>query len=96
MKRVFHLILLLLFYSLVQPLGVAIGWAILEFSQPVFTVVASSLAGGTFMYIGASDVVEEEFNGRRHKTKCCCYMLGVGVIAGISLLSQALLLDHSQ
>ena len=83
-----RLVLLVSLYSLVQPIGIGIGWAILKFSEPLISIVASALAGGTFMYAGATEVVGEEFNGKRKYSKCFYYLLGVGVILVGSLIAR--------
>lgn len=50
-------IILLIIYSIVSPIGIGIGWALLKYSPPLVAIIASALAGGTFLYVGATEVV---------------------------------------
>ena len=75
---------LLLIFSLATPLGVVIGIIVSEASDMV-SVVFDALAGGTFIYIAASEVVVEEFSTPDHKwLKLLMFLLGAGVITGVS------------
>lgn len=53
--------LLILIFSLATPLGIFLGMVVME-APPLINIVFSGLAGGTFLYISASEVVVEEFS----------------------------------
>jgi hypothetical protein len=67
----------------------------------MLTLVLSCFATGTFLYVGMSEIVEEEFEGdmRSGRTdisqafarwvKFCCLLLGVGMIALMAALPDA-------
>ena len=85
MKGRFGLVFwLLLIFSLATPLGVLIGILVSESSDMV-SVVFDALAGGTFIYIAASEVVVEEFSTPDRKwLKLFMFLLGAGIITGVS------------
>ena len=87
-----EIFVLLSVFSVLGPLGVGLGWSILEYSATLVSVIAGSLSAGTFMYMGASEVVSEDFEGggRKH-TKCMCYALGVVVIFAVAMVSEHVL-----
>ena len=47
-------------FSIATPLGIAIG-AILAKEGEIYSIIFSSLAAGTFLYIAATEVITEEF-----------------------------------
>ena len=60
-------IMLLSVFALATPIGISIGMA-LQHSSPIVEVIFNSFAGGTFLYIAASEVIVEEFSmPDRHK-----------------------------
>lgn len=67
-------------FSLATPLGVTIG-IIVSNSPGMVEIVFTSLAAGTFLYIGASEVITEEFSlpGNRW-LKLFAYCLGAAFI----------------
>ena len=67
-------------FSLATPLGVGIGM-IVGNSPKLVQIVFTSLAAGTFLYIGCSEVIVEEFSlpGNRW-WKLLAYALGAGFI----------------
>ncbi len=69
------------------PVGIVMGWIVLSYATPIVSVIFSSLAGGTFLYIGSSEVVVSEFTSRKPKTgRFLFFMLGVVVVACTSLV----------
>ena len=52
---------LLIMFALATPLGIIIG-LILQDTSELVEIIFSSLAGGTFVYIAASEVIVEEFS----------------------------------
>ena len=54
-------ILLLSIFAAATPIGVLLGMA-LQHSSDIVEVIFNSAAGGTFLYIAASEVIVEEFS----------------------------------
>ena len=52
---------LIIVFSVMTPLGIMIGMFI-EGSSPIMELLFNSLAAGTFIYIGCSEVIIEEFS----------------------------------
>ena len=52
---------LLFIFALATPIGIAIG-LILHSTGDLIEIIFSSFAGGTFIYIAASEVIVEEFS----------------------------------
>lgn len=68
--------ILMAIFSLATPVGVLIGLKI-HGSNEFINIIFSSLAGGTFLYIAASEVVVEEFSVNIKKwTKMLFFFLG--------------------
>lgn len=83
-----HIMLLISIFVAVELLMLGVGWAILEFSATIVSVIASAFSAGVFMYMGATEVISEDFNGTRKYGKCFYYGLGVGVILVVTLITQ--------
>ncbi|KAI8462728.1 MAG: ZIP zinc transporter-domain-containing protein [Monoraphidium minutum] len=87
-------------FALVAPTAIAAG-AFARDVDPLLTLVLSCFATGTFLYVGMSEIVEEEFEGdmRSGRTdisqvfarwvKFFCLLLGVAMIAALSALPDA-------
>ncbi|GBF94825.1 zinc permease [Raphidocelis subcapitata] len=87
-------------FTLVAPAAIAVG-AVVRDVDPMLTLVLSCFATGTFLYVGMSEIVEEEFEGdmRSGRTdisqafarwvKFLCLLLGVGMIALMAALPDA-------
>jgi len=73
--------LLLIIFALATPLGIAAGLIMLG-SNEMVEVVFSSFAGGTFVYIAASEVIVEEFSipGRSKWLQMFTFLLGATLI----------------
>jgi zinc transporter 1/2/3 len=72
-----HQVILMFVFSLSVPLGIGIGW-IAESKMPdSATGYLLAISAGTFLYIGASELVVEEFvQGKRHWEKLISFMVG--------------------
>mmetsp|Transcript_11971 Transcript_11971/g.20214 ORF Transcript_11971/g.20214 Transcript_11971/m.20214 type:complete len:82 (-) Transcript_11971:59-304(-) len=79
--------MLLFFFSLATPVGIAIGLVLQDTSELV-EIVFSSFAGGTFIYIAASEVIVEEFSipGRKKWQQMMTFLLGASIITAMWLL----------
>lgn len=67
----------ILAFACATPIGVALGALMHSKLPPSTSGVVRSLSAGTFMYIGASEVVVEEFvQGRQYWGKWLCFVAG--------------------
>jgi solute carrier family 39 (zinc transporter), member 1/2/3 len=84
-------------FALIAPTAIAAG-ASLRGVGPMLTLLLSCFATGTFLYVGASEIVEEEFEGDPRAgrvdisataarwAKFAALLAGVGAIAALSML----------
>jgi zinc transporter 1/2/3 len=52
---------LMAFFSLFTPIGVILGKVFISHASPIFEIIFSSIAAGSFIYIACSEVIVEEF-----------------------------------
>ena len=73
--------MLLFSFALATPIGIALGLALADTNEMV-EIVFSSFAGGTFIYIAASEVIVEEFSipGRKKWLQMIMFLLGATLI----------------
>ena len=80
--------ILMAIFSLATPVGVLIGMKI-HGSNELVNIIFSSLAGGTFLYLSASEVIVEEFSVNIKKwTKLFFFIGGAMFITGLSVLVE--------
>lgn len=73
------------------PIGVAIGMAIKEFSNELVDAIVLATVAGTFIYVGATEVIPEEWEDSEHKwKKFFCLISGIVSIFGITQYSMSL------
>ena len=51
------------------PIGVALGMAVNEFAAPIVDSIMVAVLAGTFVYVGATEVIPEEWEDSEHKWK---------------------------
>jgi len=56
-------------FSAMGPIGVAIGMAVNEFAAPIVDAVMLAIVAGTFVYVGATEVIPEEWEDSSNKWK---------------------------
>jgi zinc transporter 1/2/3 len=56
-------------FSCMGPIGVAIGMAVNEFAAPIVDSIMLAIVAGTFVYVGATEVIPEEFEHPQNKWK---------------------------
>jgi len=71
---------------LASPVGICIGIGIASTGSPLMISIFSALAAGTFLYVGANEVVAEEFDGGQRRVKFLILICGMGLIIGLSFL----------
>lgn len=72
-------------FSIFTPIGIGFGMLLSSFPDWV-TATFMSLSVGTFIYIGAAEIIVEEFSLSRHKwQKFCSYLIGGLFIFGLTI-----------
>lgn len=56
-------------FSAMGPIGVALGMAVNEFAAPIVDSIMLATVAGTFIYVGATEVIPEEWEDQEHKWK---------------------------
>jgi len=56
-------------FSAMGPIGVALGMAVNEFAAPIVDAIMVAVVAGTFVYVGATEVIPEEWEDSQHKWK---------------------------
>lgn len=77
-------------FSAVGPLGVSLGVLISKISSPYASAVIVSLTAGTFLYMGATEIVGEEFEdakGSEKWKKFISMLSGIALILGVTHLT---------
>ena len=80
---------LILIFSLATPLGIGMGMLIQD-SNTLVEIIFSSFAGGTFVYIAASEVIVEEFSimGQNKWVKMLFFLFGATIITCMWLMES--------
>lgn len=75
-------------FSCMGPIGVALGMAVNEFAAPAVDSIMLALVAGTFVYVGATEVIPEEWEHPEHKWKKFAALMSG--IASILLITSSL------
>jgi len=72
-------------FSCMGPIGVALGMAVSEFAAPIVDSIMLAIVAGTFVYVGATEVIPEEWEDGTHKwSKFAALMSGIVTIVIIT------------
>lgn len=78
-------------FSMMGPIGVAIGMAVNEFAAPIIDSIMLAVVAGTFVYVGATEVIPEEWEDQEHKwPKFFSLMAGIVSIFAITQYTMTL------
>ena len=78
-------------FSCMGPIGVALGMAVKEFSSPMVDSIMLAIVAGTFVYVGATEVIPEEWEDSTYKwTKFGALMSGIVCILVITQYTMSL------
>ena len=91
MKSLPKSVLVMFFFALVSPIGIAIGVAVTEsedeLAQSVASAVLQSIATGTFIYVTFFEILQKEYEGGPPgMTKVLFTVVGFALIAGVKVL----------
>lgn len=73
-------------FSAMGPVGVALGMAVNEFAAPIVDSIMVAIVAGTFVYVGATEVIPEEWEDSQHKWKKFGALMG-GIVS-ILIITQ--------
>ena len=76
----------LLLFTMMTPLGVAIGFIIQEWSSSTVSAITQALSAGTFIYIACNERFVREFHNCTRTERCLKFffvILGAGLIVGV-------------
>ena len=68
------------------PIGVALGMAVNEFAAPIVDAIMIAVVAGTFVYVGATEVIPEEWEDSELKWKKFTALMG-GIVS-ILIITQ--------
>ena len=86
-----QIILLLSGFTALGPVGLTLGIAARSMSSGAFESVLVALTAGTFIYVGATEVIAEEFEGSELKrTKTIALLAGMAAIFGVVAVTEKL------
>lgn len=78
-------------FSTMGPIGVAIGMAVTEFAAPIVDSIMLATVAGTFIYVGATEVIPEEWEEQENKwMKFFALMSGIISIFAITQYTMTL------
>ena len=73
------------------PIGVTLGMAVNEFAAPIVDSIMVAVVAGTFVYVGATEVIPEEWEDSEHKwIKFGALMAGIASILAITQYTMSL------
>lgn len=73
------------FFSLIGPLGVSLGILIAREASPIVEAAVVAMTAGTFLYVGATEIINEEFEnlqGSEKWVKFSALLAGMSTIFG--------------
>ena len=75
------------------PIGVALGMAVNQFATPLADACMLAVVAGTFVYVGATEVIPEEFESQEHKWKKLLALLS-GIVSIFFITQYTMALEH--
>jgi len=79
-------------FSAMGPIGVLIGMAVNEFAPPIVDSIMLATVAGTFVYVGATEVIPEEWEEQEHKWKKF-FALMSGIISVFAITQYTMILE---
>jgi len=81
-------------FSAMGPIGVALGMAVNEFAAPIVDAIMLAMVAGTFVYVGATEVIPEEWEDQEHKWKKIFSLLA-GIVSIFAITQYTMTLEGS-
>lgn len=83
-------------FSCMGPIGVGLGMAVNEFAAPIVDAIMLAIVAGTFVYVGATEVIPEEWEDSSNKwSKFAALLSGIVSILVITQYTMSLEGAHS-
>jgi len=79
-------------FSACGPVGVALGMAVNEFAAPIVDAIMLAIVAGTFVYVGATEVIPEEWEDSEHKWKKFGALMG-GIVSIFAITQYTMTLE---
>lgn len=79
-------------FSAMGPVGVALGMAVNEFAAPIVDSIMVAIVAGTFVYVGATEVIPEEWEDSQHKWKKFFALMG-GIVSILAITQYTATLE---
>ena len=80
-------------FSCMGPIGVAIGMAVNSFASPVVDATMIAVVAGTFVYVGATEVIPEEWEDPEHKWKKFLALIS-GIVSIFAITQYTMTLEQ--
>jgi len=71
-------------FSAMGPLGVVLGICVNEYASPFVDATMLAIVAGTFVYVGATEVIPEEFEGGHRGPKAMALLGGMVIVLAIT------------
>lgn len=73
------------------PIGVVLGMLVNEYAAPIVDSMMLAIVAGTFVYVGATEIIPEEWENSKHKwKKFAALMTGIVSIYAITQYTMSL------
>jgi len=80
-------------FSCMGPIGVLLGMVVKEYAAPIVDSIMLAIVAGTFVYVGATEVIPEEWEDSTHKWKKFAALLS-GIVSIIAITQYTMTLGH--
>lgn len=80
-------------FSCMGPIGVALGMIVKEFAAPIVDSIMLAIVAGTFIYVGATEVIPEEWEDSKHKWKKFIALMS-GIVTIFAITQYTMTLGH--
>lgn len=80
-------------FSCMGPIGVLLGMLVNEYASPIVDSIMLAVVAGTFVYVGATEVIPEEWEDSQHKWKKFAALMS-GIISIIGITRYTMTLGH--
>jgi solute carrier family 39 (zinc transporter), member 1/2/3 len=80
-------------FSCMGPIGVGLGMLVNEYAAPIVDSIMLAVVAGTFVYVGATEVIPEEWEDSTHKWKKF-FALMSGIVSILCITQYTMALGH--
>jgi len=80
-------------FSCMGPIGVLLGMLVNEYAAPIVDSIMLAIVAGTFVYVGATEVIPEEWEDSTHKWKKFLALMS-GIVSILAITQYTMTLGH--